>query len=142
MNYIVIIAVGAVTISFIVVVSMIFQRRLGKHRGVTREEFIRAFESAGIPLEIPAAVYDLYKSRVSAKEFSVAPDDDYETVFSAGDEEIEDDSEALLKQLGFKLPSDYSSFRPEVPLVKTLGDMVRWLNWVRQHQTQPSPSSR
>ena len=48
-----------------------YQRRLGKHRGVLREQFISAFESTEVPSQIPAAVYDYYKSLAVSKEFSV-----------------------------------------------------------------------
>jgi hypothetical protein len=113
---------------------LIYQRRLGKHRGVLREEFIRAFESTEIPPEIPAVVYDYYKSQAISKKFSVAPDDNYEEVLSEGDEDIGDDAEFLIKKLGFKMPRGHESVQPDNK-IRTLRDMVYRLNKVRQHQT-------
>jgi len=85
----------AAALAFIEVATMRHQRRLGKHRGVPREEFIRAFADAGVPSELPAVVYDCYKSGVRSSEFSVAPDDGYELVLSEGDEDIDDNSVLL-----------------------------------------------
>jgi hypothetical protein len=61
------------TLIFVAIAFVIGQFQYGKHRGVSREEFVRTFTDRGVPLEIPSAVYDLYKSRVINKEFSVAP---------------------------------------------------------------------
>jgi hypothetical protein len=124
---------GSITVVGIAIAFLIGQRRLGKHRGVSREEFIRAFAATKIPTEIPAAVYDYYKSRVVSKEFSVAPDDNYEQVLCEGDEDIDDDAAFLIKKLGFKMLRDGESVQPETR-VRTLRDMVHWLDKVRQHQ--------
>jgi hypothetical protein len=56
---------------FIVAATIVFQWRMGKHRGVSRGELIAAFAEAAIPTEIPAAVYDYYKKGVIFKNFSV-----------------------------------------------------------------------
>lgn len=122
-----------VSVAVIAIIAFFGQRRLGKHRGVPREEFIAAFSGSDAPVEIPAAVYDYYKGQVIAKEYSVAPDDDYETVLSMGDEDIDDDAVFLMKKLGLKQPSGFSVARTETR-IKTLRDMVHWLNWIRQHQ--------
>ena len=68
-----------------------------------------------------------------SKEFSMAPDDDYEQVLSKGDEDIDDDARFLIKKLGMRMPPGYASARSETR-IRTLRDMVLWLNWVRQHQ--------
>lgn len=107
------------------------QWQLGKHRGVSREEFIRAFPD--IPAELPGAVFDYYKSQVFAKEFSIAPDDDYLQVLSAGDEDIDDDERFLLKRLGLRLPKCHAAARAETT-IRTIRDMVLWLHWLQQHQ--------
>jgi hypothetical protein len=130
-----------ITVPTSVVVIAIFaffgQRRLGKHRGVSREEFISAFLDGDIPPVIPGAVYDYYKSGVSSKDFSVAPDDDYDHTLFEGEEDIDDDAVFIMKKLAFKRPVDYDSARSEMR-IRTLRDMVLWLNWVRQHQSQPT----
>lgn len=139
------------TLIFVAIAFVIGQFRYGKHRGVSREEFVRTFTDRGVPSEIPSAVYDLYKSRVINKEFSVAPDDEYSTL-SAGEDEIYDDAEFLLEKLNLKPPSKelqlqwiqliIASRRAEAApgfgvdssSILTLSDMVLWLDWVRQHQ--------
>ena len=136
MSYLLIILVvlGAFGI-FISVATSAYQRRMAKHRGVPREEFISRFANVGIPSEVPATVYDYYKSQIRSKEFGLAPDDDYQRVFSEGDEDIDDDGLLLMKALRLKLPADYNPMRLDVPMVKTIRDMVLWLEWVRQHQS-------
>jgi hypothetical protein len=114
----------------ITIIALFGQRRLGKHRGVSREEFIRAFKNEGITLEIPAAVYDYYKSLVFSKHFSVSPDDDYEHVLSKGNDDVEDDAVFLMKKLGVNQPTRYTAQLSEAK-IRTVRDMVRWLDCVR-----------
>ena len=123
----------AISVMVIVVITLVYQRQLGKHRGVSRDEFIRAFADSDIPAEIPGAVYDYYKSGVISKQFSVAPDDDYEHVLSEGDEDIDDDAMFIIKALRLKVPTDYAEARTATR-IQNLRDMVVWLDWVRQHQ--------
>jgi len=122
-------ALGAVLVSIAVIalIALVAQRRLGKHRGVSRDQFVGAFTETDVGSEIPSAVYDYYKSSVISEEFSVAPDDDYEQVLSKGDEDIDDDARFLIKKLGLRMPADYSSARAEAR-IRTLRDMVVWLN--------------
>jgi len=122
-----------VSVAVIAVIAFFGQRRMAKHRGVPREEFIAASADSGAPVEIPATVYDYYKGQVFSKEYSVAPDDDYESRLSKGDEDIDDDATFLMKTLGLKKPPSFSAARAETR-IKTLRDMVHWLNWIRQNQ--------
>jgi hypothetical protein len=151
----------AAFVVFIAVVKLVFDVRMRKHHGVSRDEFLRAFSDTEIPAEIPAAVYDYYKKMVNFKEFSVAPDDTYEMLHK-GEEDIEDDARFLMKKLKLRPPSE------EVPLqwteqtqtaratslsaprfsvdstrwmqsIQTVRDMVLWLNFVRQHQEVTVP---
>ena len=57
-----------VSVAVIAVIAFFGQRRMAKHRGVPREEFIAAFADSGVPVEIPATVYDYYKGQVFSKE--------------------------------------------------------------------------
>lgn len=131
------------------------QLGLRKHRGVSREEFIRAF-SADIPKEIPAAVYDYYKKGIIFGQFSISPDDSYD-VFPKCEEDIEDDARFLMKKLNLRRPSESIqqewlerslSARTAVQAtptfsvdssnilqpIRTVREMVLWLNWVREKQ--------
>jgi hypothetical protein len=125
---------GVVAAVAIAVALVVGQRRLGRHRGVSREEFVGAFAASEIPPEIPGAVYDYYKSLVIAWSFSVAPDDDYQHVLSEGEEDIDDDARFLIKKLRLKTPAEYAAARLEARIA-TLRDMVAWLDWVRRHQS-------
>jgi len=109
--------------------------RLGRHRGISRETFIDEFRRENVPPEIPAAVYDHYKSLSRAKEFGVAPDDSFEKVFREGHEDIDDDAEELARRLNFELPIEMVLREWPTPL-RNLRDMVLWLDWIRQHQNQ------
>lgn len=128
-----VIVTGVASAVVIAIAFMIHQRRLGKHRGGSREAFVGAFAESRIPPEIPRAVYDYYKGQVISKDFSVSPDDDFERVLSRGDEDIDDDAAAIMKKLELERPADYATVRSEAH-IRTLGDMVHWLNWVQTHQ--------
>ena len=123
------------------IISAVHQRQIGEHRGISRDEFVSVFGNVGVPADIPGAVYDYYKSQVFAKGFSVAPDDEYEQVLSEGDAEIHGDAMALMKALGMKKPLDYAAKYSETP-IRTLRDMVLWLDWVRQHQAMSDKEQR
>lgn len=146
----------AVFVAFVGIVKLIFDLRMRKHHGVSRHEFLRAFSDAGIPTEIPAAVYDYYKKGVLFKRFGIAPDDAYEDVLHRGEEDIEDDARFLMRKLGLKPPPaearrqwneqiQTSRARSAAPgfsvdstqlmqPIRTVRDMVLWLGWVRQNQ--------
>jgi len=110
-----------------------YQLRLARHKGVPRETFIEEFVGLGIPSEIPAAVYDHYRSFCRAKDFSVAPDDSFEKIFRQVHDDVDDDAEELANKLGMDLPSE-SVLKEFATPVETLRDMVLWLNWIRQQQ--------
>jgi hypothetical protein len=118
---------------FLAVATIIFQWRTRQHRGVSREEFVREFESVGVPKEIPTTVYDYYKRSVVFKDFGVSPDDVYESVLLKGEEDIDDDARFLMKRLGFTRPHAAADHGWD-KRIQTLMDMVLWLNWVRQNQ--------
>ena len=117
---------------FIAVAKLVLDLRMRKHHGVPREEFVRAFSGLDVPTEIPEAVHDYYKRMVMFKNFGVAPDDTFEELHK-GDEDIDDDGRYLLKKLGMELPIQPVREEWDKPL-RTLRDMVLWLNWVRQRQ--------
>jgi len=109
--------------------------RLARHRGISREAFIAEFLKENVPPEIPAAVYDHYRSLSRAKRFSVAPDDSFEKVFGQCHEDIDDDAEELARKLNVELPIETVLREWPTPL-QTLRGVVLWLNWIRQQQTK------
>jgi hypothetical protein len=106
------------------------QLRLRKHRGVSREEFISSFAEASVSPDIPPAVYDYYVAQAIWKEYGAAADDTYEHVLRKAEEDIDDDARALTKLFGLKMPS--RSAMADQPKIRTIGDMVRWLDWARR----------
>jgi hypothetical protein len=122
---------------FIVVATVVSHWRMRKHPGVPRDEFIRTFTDLNVPVAISAAVHDYYKSGALFKKFGVAPDYSYEDVLHKGDEDIDDDAQILVKRLDLTLPP--TRVREQwTKKIKTLRDMVLWLNWVKEHQASAS----
>ncbi len=82
----------AAGVVFIVIATMLSYPRRRKRHGVSREEFIGAFEGTGIPTEIPGAVYGRYKAWTTSREFGVAPEDTYEHDLNEAEEDVDDDA--------------------------------------------------
>jgi hypothetical protein len=125
------IVAGFVLLSLIGAVA--YQFRLARHRGMPRETFIDEFVASGIPSEIPAAVYDHYRSFCRAKDFGVASSDSLEKVFRQVQDDVDDDAEELASKLGMDLPIETVLKEYATP-VETLRDMVLWLDWIRRQQ--------
>jgi len=123
-----------VCVLLIAAITVRYQRRLGKHRGLSREEFIGAFGENASRSGLAGIVYDYYKSQAISKNFSIALDDAYDTVLSAGEEDIQDDAMVLLKKLRISDPSEYVAQVPEAK-IRTLRDMVNWLDAVRMRSS-------
>jgi hypothetical protein len=159
MNLMHLLVVFALTmLAFFAVALVCGQLMFRKHRGVSRDEFIKAFSGDEVPAEIPATVYDFYKKGIVFKDFSIAPDDTYDEALHKCEEDIGDDAGFLMKKLGLKpLPLEVQQQWSEHILssraksqmgpmfsadstkslqpIQTVRDMVLWLNWVRQHQS-------
>jgi hypothetical protein len=121
------------TIVFIACATYVFHKRKRSHKGLPREEFVRAF--AGIPPEIPDAVYTYSTGSWFFRDLSVRPEDSYEAVLQKGEDDVDDDGKILLKQLGLKLPPPQVLHEWDKPII-TLADMVLWLDWVRRNQNR------
>ena len=109
------------------------QTRLRRHRGASRDEFVRSFGGIGIPTVISATVYDYYKSTALSPKFGILPDDTYEETLRKGGEDIDGDARFLVSQLGLKMPPQEALIQRGMQ-IRTLRDMVVWLDWVRSHQ--------
>jgi hypothetical protein len=126
-------AFGAM-VFFIVAWTAAYHIRLSRRKGPSREDFLATFHSANIPETIPVIVHEYYKSSVFGG-YAVSPDDSYDEVLKMGDEDIEDDAEYFVKKLGLELPTE-SVLRGWPSPVRTIRDMVLWLDWVRQQQAK------
>jgi hypothetical protein len=109
-------------------------RRDRKGKGFTRKQFVEAFRQFDIPDDIPAAVYDYYRSRKGWKDFPFLPDDEYSKVLYDDPDDLDEDALALIQRLGMAMLPEYILRERGDKPIKTLRDMVIWLDWVRQHQ--------
>jgi hypothetical protein len=124
---------GVFMIVVIVIAASVGQYQLGKHRGVPRDEFIRAFRGDNVPDAIPAAVYDYYKSHVISKSFSIAPADTYEDALHEGEEDVFDDMQYLARKLGLTIPPQDTLEQPMAE-IKTIREVVLWLHCLANRQ--------
>lgn len=140
-----------ITAGFLLIAYVWGRFTLCEHRGVSREEFVRTFEERGIANEIPAFVYDFYKTKFKVKEFSVAPDDEFH-LLGEGEDELLDDAEEMLEKLGLQPPSNnlqlkwielviarrrsegIPGFGVNNSPILTVRDLVLWLDWLRTPQ--------
>jgi hypothetical protein len=90
---------------FIAIAAFVFDLRRRKHRGVSREEFLRVFAQTGTP-DIPEAVFRFYTRSWFFGNLTIAPDDSLERVLNKGEQDVEDDAVLLMKKLGLKPPSE------------------------------------
>ena len=124
---------GAIAASF-VGLTIHYQVRLRRRHGLSRDEFAEAFRGDDVPYKIAATVYDYYSSFAGDRGYAVSPDDTYEGLLLESEEDVVDDAERLVKQLRMQLP-DGSTLRGGLSPLKTIRDMVLWLDSVRQRQS-------
>jgi hypothetical protein len=131
-----------------VVIDQLRLRRLRRQRqggAFSQAQFVEAFRQLGIPDNIPAAVYDYYGSQRAWKDFPFSPDDKYSEVLHDDPWDLEDDERALVERLGMRFLPEYILQGWGDKSIKTLRDMVLWLDWMRQHQPETDdggPSSQ
>jgi hypothetical protein len=109
-------------------------RRSRQSVGLNRDIFIEGFRRVGIPAEIPAAVYDYYGSQRAWKDFPFSANDKYSDILHDDPDDLDDDASALVKRLGMQLVSERILREYGEKPIQTLGDMVHWLDWIRQRQ--------
>lgn len=130
--------IGGIIVVSVVAWVVTDQVRLRRKRGLSREEFVATFRKEGIDDAVPGLVYDHYSSFAVGGRYAVSPDDSYEDVLHEGAEDIDDDAEHLLKRLRLQLPSE-SARREWSPPLRTVRDMVLWLDWIRRRQESNGP---
>jgi hypothetical protein len=130
--------IAAIFVTFILVATLIYQARLFRHRGVSRDAFIGEFRGRQVPDAIPGVVYDYYKESALWKRFGVSPGDRYEDLFSAEPDDISDDARELVRRLGMHMPIEAVLREWQTP-IRTLADIVEWLNWVLERQQDQEP---
>ena len=113
-------------------------RRNREGKGFTRERFVSSFRAFGVPDKIPATVFDYYTSSGIWKNFPLCPDDTYSQILWDDPDDIDEDALALVEQLQMRFPPERILREYDDKSLVTLRDMVLWLNWIRQHQSEPS----
>lgn len=119
-------------------------RRLRRQRqghGFTRQQFVDAFRPLGVSDAISATVFDYYTSRGVWKGFPLSPDDTYSQVLYDDPQDIEEDARTLVERLGMRFLPEYVRREYGDKPIKTLRDMVLWLEWMRQRQPAPAEAS-
>lgn len=107
-------------------------RLLKRHRGLGLAEFLAHFESMGIAPEIATCVYDYCRWWMKRSSFQPHPDDDLDSVYRML-HDLDDVLSGLIHRLGYEMP--HSGILSEGNAeIRTVSDVVRWLNWVRQRQ--------
>jgi hypothetical protein len=108
-------------------------RRLRKHEGSTRAEFIAHFERSGVAPGISGTVYDHFQKLGVWKRFMPKPSDTLERTYKTAGEDVEDNVKEILEQIGYEMP--HSGILAEWPTpLATLEDVVGFVNWVRTKQ--------
>jgi hypothetical protein len=117
----------------ILAASAVHQKRLARARGIPRETFVQALSSEGLSAEIAGTIYDYYQSQSSTASFQVSPDFSLRNVFRRSHEDVDDDAQSILAELGLQLPEEQVLREWTVPL-GTVRDMARWVQWVKDKQ--------
>jgi hypothetical protein len=116
-------------------------RRERQRKGITREQFVGGFSTLSIPENIPTTVLDYYKAFKVWQDFPFTPDDEYSGLLNITPEDIEGDAKALVERLGMQFLPEYIRRDYGDRPIKTLRDMVLWLDWMRQHQPTTTGAS-
>lgn len=109
------------------------QKQLVQTRGVAKEEFTEKLADLGVSADVSGAVYDYYRKESTMASFQVAPDFSLTTLFKKSHEDIDDDAQQILTNLGLRLP-DQSILRQWTDPLTTVRDMVLWINWIKNQQ--------
>jgi hypothetical protein len=113
-------------------------RRQRQTNAFSRDQFIETFRQLEIPDIIPSTVYNYYGSQKAWKNFPFSPDDKYSEVLHDDPDDLDEDASALVQRLGMILPTEQTLRHYGDKPIKSLRDMVLWLDWVRQHQPRTS----
>lgn len=108
-------------------------RRLKRHQGLSREDFVGSFRLSGVSPRISGAVYDHFKKLGFWTEFRPSPTDSLEGTYKTVDEDVESNLEDVLRSLGLDLPHSGILQEWNGP-IETLSDVVRWADWVSTKQ--------
>jgi hypothetical protein len=128
--------ISLLVILVVVVISVVYLRqretRLRGYSGVTRDEFVERFDAQGIPARISEVAYDTFKGKARFEEFKPAPDMDIDLVFEQLEEDTDDDVRRILGALEIPYPDEETCERWGGAKVRTISDLVFWLDWVRR----------
>jgi len=106
--------------------------RLRRRPGLTKAQFLEDFQKQSVPENIVAAVYNHYTSVALGSRVAISADDNLEDL-RIGQDDLDEDLQRLLQKLALDIPSS-SVLKDSPQPLRTIGDVVNWLNWVSQHQ--------
>lgn len=128
--------ISLLVILVIVVISVVYLRqretRLRGYSGVARGEFVEHFNAQGIPARISEVAYDTFKGKARFEEFKPSPDMEIDKVFEQSEEDTEDDVRHILQALEIPYPDEETCERWSGARVRTISDLVFWIDWVRR----------
>lgn len=133
-----VIVLGLVTAA-IMIGAAAHQRKLLKHAGITKDEFVLECTLSGTSADVASAVYDYYQRESTTASFQVPPEFSLMTVFRKSHEDVDDDVREILNSLGFQLPPE-SVLRQWPNPLESVRDVVKWISWVKEKQSS-NPSS-
>ena len=107
-----------------------------KRTGLGEEEFVAEFSKEGVFPEVAKAVYAHFSRFSRLRPAMVAPDECLEHVYSVDDEYLWDTAVDICGSLAIELPKERVLRRWKTP-IKTVGDFVRWLDWVKRRSEAP-----
>jgi len=112
---------------------LLYLHNLKQHKGSTRAEFIEHFGTSEATPEISGVVYDHFQKLGVWQGFQPKWSDTLECTYKAVDEDVDDNLKEILQQLGYEMPHSGTLSEWVSPL-KTLEDVVQFINWVRTKQ--------
>jgi len=124
--------VALVTVAVFVCLTAIHRHRLRRRTGKSKSEFVQAFSELAVPDSIAIAVYDYYTLFAFGDRVAISPDDSFEDL-RVGQEDLDDDLKRLVDRLGLEMPISVVLRDSPFP-IRTIRDVVLWLNWVKAHQ--------
>lgn len=130
--------VGAVIV--IVLISVMYsirhQRRLGRLRGMSEEEFVRHFSDKGVSPNVSQMVFKVFRAKARSSNFTPSPDMGLEEIFNEVPEDVDDDALYILKELNVPRVPDEVRDSWSGGEIKTLDGLTMWIGWVHTAYTR------
>lgn len=114
-------------------------KRLRYHEGISRDDFVSHFQTAGVDPRISTTVYHHFLRNGFWRNFQPSPTDRLDVTYRTVDEDLEETLAEILRELDLEMPHSGVLLEWEMP-IETISDVTRWVDWVSKHQCPSSPS--